>query len=204
MRSSGLLVVLLAVTAEAFCPAPSPRVASSTRVYGYVPDGFTAASWKKYQQDEKKKSATKNLGGLGPRGFKSRSFQSFHEALERGEAEHLLPVLNAKQRIQKGELKPEDVPYMQRGGAWDNSDVKGAKKARWLSSDKEYASGGYRKEQSVSIFGVGEGLDWTGTRGRSGPAAAAPKLAKNYKPPNVKDFKNGTKEEPKKKFFGLF
>ena len=94
---------------------------------------------------------------------------------------------------------------MQRGGAWDNSDVKGAKKAKWLSSDKEYANGGYRKEQSVSIFGYGEGLDWTGKRGRTGPSesvmGAAPKFAKNYKAPNVNDWKN---EEPKKKFFGLF
>ena len=41
--------------------------------------------------------------------------QSFQEALERGEAEHLLPVFNAKQKIAKGELKEEDIPYMQRG-----------------------------------------------------------------------------------------
>ena len=189
-------MALLAVTTEAFVASSSPssRLAS-TQVYQYVPDGFTAASWKKYQEEEKKKKATKNLGGLGPRGFKSRSFQSFHEALERGEAEHLLPVLNARQRIQKGEIRPEDVPYMQRGGSWDNSDIRGAKKSRWLKSDKDYASGGFKKEQSVSIFGVGEGLDWTGTRGRSGPVA--PKMPKNYKPPTVND-------EPKKKFFGLF
>jgi len=198
MRSSVIycMMALLAVTTEAFVApsSPSSRLAS-TQVYQYVPDGFTAASWKKYQEEEKKKKATKNLGGLGPRGFKSRSFQSFHEALERGEAEHLLPVLNARQRIQKGEIRPEDVPYMQRGGSWDNSDIRGAKKSRWLKSDKDYASGGFKKEQSVSIFGVGEGLDWTGTRGRSGPVA--PKMPKNYKPPTVND-------EPKKKFFGLF
>ena len=74
---------------------------------------------------------------------------------------------------------------MQRGGAWDNSDVKGAKRKRWLPSDKEYASGGYRKEQSVSIFGIGEGLDWTGSRNRSGPA-------------------NASSDKSKKKFFGMF
>lgn len=52
---------------------------------------------------------------MGPKGFKSRSMQSFQEALERGEAEHLLPVFNAKQKIASGQLKQEDIPYMQRG-----------------------------------------------------------------------------------------
>ena len=97
-------------------------------------------------------------------------------------------------------------PYMQRGGAWDNSDVKGAKKMKWLSSDKEYASGGFRKEQSVSIFGTGVGLDWTGTRGRSGPGETIPGKAvpkpKNYKPPNVKDL--AAEDKPKKGLFGMW
>ena len=93
---------------------------------------------------------------------------------------------------------------MQRGGKWDNTDVKGARnKKKWLSSDKSYAAGGYKKEQSVSIFGIGSGLDWTGKQGRTGPSetvrGAAPKFGRNYKPPNVNDMKS----EPKKKgFFG--
>jgi hypothetical protein len=153
----------------------------------YIPDGFTKESYAKFKEEERKKNAKKNLGGVGPKGFRSRSMQSFQEALERGEAEHLLPVFNAKERLAKGELKLEDIPYMQRGGAWDNSDVKGAKKKKWLASDKEYANGGYKKEQSVSIFGKGEGLDWTGTRSRTGP------------PQPVK-----SQPEEKKKFFGLF
>jgi hypothetical protein len=82
-----------------------------------VPSGLTPEQYKKLKEEEqKKKTAKKNLGGLGPKGFKSRSFQSFQEALERGEATHLLPVLNAKERVKKGELKWEDIPYMQRGG----------------------------------------------------------------------------------------
>jgi hypothetical protein len=95
---------------------------------------------------------------------------------------------------------------MQRGGSWDNTDVKGAKKVKWLNSDKEYSSGGYKKEQSVSIWGNGEGLDWTGSKARSRPSesvpGAAPKFGRNYKAPNVKDFKKDGGE--KKKFFGLF
>jgi len=145
---------------------------------------------------------------MGPKGFKSRSFQSFQEALERGETTHLMPVFNAKEKVARGEIKVEDIPYMQRGGSWDNSDVKGAKRAKWLASDKQYASGGYKKEQSVSIFGYGEGLDWTGKRAKTGPGvkdemslskAAAPKMQKNYKPPSI--YKE---DEKPKKFFGLF
>ena len=71
----------------------------------------------------------KNLGGNGPRGYKSRSFDEFQRALEAGETEHLMPVFNAKEKLARKEIKLEDIPYMQRGGAWDNSDVKGAKKA---------------------------------------------------------------------------
>jgi hypothetical protein len=29
-----------------------------------------------------------------------------------------MPVFNAKEKVKKGELKLEDIPYMQRGGAW--------------------------------------------------------------------------------------
>ena len=76
--------------------------------------GFTKESWKEFQEKEKAKKQPKNLGGLGPRGFKSRSFQSFQEALERGEAAHLMPVFNAKEKLKRGEIKLEDIPYMVR------------------------------------------------------------------------------------------
>ena len=55
---------------------------------------------------------------------------------------------------------------MVHGGGWDNSDVRGAKKMRWLKTDKEYAKGGYKKEQGASILGGGSGFNWTGTRSR--------------------------------------
>jgi len=65
----------------------------------------------------------------------------------------------------KGIIRPEDVPYMQRGGSPDNTDVKGAKnKLKWAKSDKDYASGGFKKEQSVYIFGYGDGIDWLARR----------------------------------------
>jgi len=179
---------------------------TDTALFEYIPSGFTKESWKKFQQKETDKKKKQNLGRMGPKGFQSRSFQSFQEALEKGEAGHLMPVFNAKEKIAKGEIKQEDIPYMQRGGAWDNSDVKGARRKSWLKSDKRYAAGGYKKEQSKSIFGYGEGLDWTGKNARQGPEGvmgAAPKFGKNYKAPNVRDLKKGSSgDKPKKK--GMF
>jgi len=215
MRVAGVAAaaaaVLLCAGVNGFSTSVTPSRAATSLNMGYVPDGFTKESYAKFKAAEKKKqaeAAKKNLGRMGPKGFQSRSFQSFQEALERGEATHLMPVFNAKEKVARGELRVEDIPYMQRGGNWDNTDVKGAKKVRWLKSDKDYASGGYKKEQSVSIFGYGEGLDWTGKRSKTGPGArnemsaakaAAPKLQKGYKAPSIYD--NGGE---KKKFFGLF
>mmetsp|Transcript_21184 Transcript_21184/g.38354 ORF Transcript_21184/g.38354 Transcript_21184/m.38354 type:complete len:214 (-) Transcript_21184:134-775(-) len=213
MRTFTLTVAattLVAVTAFQQ-PISAPLTARvSTSLYEYIPSGFTKETWAKFKGKEQKKKdiqAKKNLGSMGPKGYQSRSFQSFQEALERGEAKHLLPVENAAARIKSGELKPEDIPYMQRGGSWDNSDIKGAKKVSWLGSDKEYASGGFKKEQSVSVFGFGKGLDWTGKRDREGPSQNPKpgKFAKNYKAPTVSQLKGTIEEKPKKKkMFGMF
>lgn len=96
---------------------------------------------------------------------------------------------------------------MQRGGSWDNSDVKGAKQRNWLKSDKKYAGGGFKKEQSVSILGSGAGLDWTGRDPRSGPSetiqGVAPKFGKNYKAPNVNTMNRNGETKKKKNFFGF-
>ena len=90
--------------------AVAPR-ADTTSLYGYVPSGFTPEQYKKFKAEEAKKKATaKNLGRLGPKGFQSRSFQSFQEALERGEATHLMPVFNAQEKIKAGKIRREDVP----------------------------------------------------------------------------------------------
>jgi hypothetical protein len=134
-------------------------------LHAYVPDGLSAAEYQRIKQADQKKLGN-NLGGLGPRGFKSRSLKSWQTAHERGEANHFLAPLGYREALKKGEIKKEDVPYMVRGGSWDNSDVAGAKRKHWLKSDKEYARGGYKKEQSASILGNGPGFDWTGTRPR--------------------------------------
>jgi hypothetical protein len=214
MKTFAIVAATLAASATAFQqPVVSTQHisrSSSTALFEYIPSGFTKDSWTKFkakEQSKKEELAKKNLGRLGPKGFQSRSFQSFQEALERGEASHLMPVMNAEERIKKGELKREDIPYMQRGGNWDNSDVKGAKKERWLNSDKEYATGGFKKEQSVSIFGYGNGLDWTGSRDKQGPGMSnvkPGKFSKNYKAPNVATIKGQAEKPAPKKLFGLF
>jgi hypothetical protein len=210
MKTSALVLALAVIASvDAFSTSSLPTSrASTTASYAYVPDGFTAESYKKFKDAEKAKQG-QNLGKMGPRGFKSRSMQAFQEAMERGETGHLMPVFNAAERVKKGELKVEDIPYMQRGGSWDNSDVKGAKKMKWSSRDKDYEDGGFMKEQSVSIFGYGGGLDWTGKNERKGPSetvpGAAPKWGRNYKAPNVNSMKGvAPPTEPKKKLFGLF
>lgn len=137
-------------------------------IVGYVPDGMTPAQWKKHQEEEKKKTAKKNFAALGPQSFKSRSLQSFQSDLEKGKASHLLPVMFAKDRVKKGELKEEDVPYMQRGGNWDDSDVKGAKKKQWNQIDKSHES----------MKGPSKSVDWTGRQARSGPGGAKQAAAK--------------------------
>jgi hypothetical protein len=141
----------------------------------YVPSGLTAEQYRKIKEADTKKLG-KNLGGLGPRGFKSRSLQAWQEAYEKGEATHYVAPIGYKKNLKQGKMKMQDVPYMLRpNGSWDDSDVVGAKKKTWSKTDKEYAKGGYKKEQSVSILGSGPGLDWTGNRPReNGPSRVYP------------------------------
>ena len=75
-----------------------------------------------------------------------------------------------------------------------------------MKSDKDYTEGGFLKEQSVSIFGKGAGLDWTGKRDVGSPSQNPRAVAKpkGYKPPNVNSLRVVEDEKPKKKLFGLF
>lgn len=160
-------LIFLATSANAFAPTVAPQnTHRRTALNAYVPDGLTAAEYKKIKEQDKKKLG-KDLGRLGPRGFKSRSMQAWQEAYEKGLASHSFAPFGYREKLEKGELTKKDVPYMVRGGSWDNSDVSGGKRMKWLQSDKEYAKGGYKKEQSASIIGSGPGLDWTGTRPRA-------------------------------------
>jgi hypothetical protein len=86
-------------------------------------------------------------------------------------------MFNAKEKLKKGAIKQEDIPYMQRGGSWDNSDVRGAKKKGWTAYDKKYSQNARPAR-----------IDWKGANTPRGPSAAASKK----------------QEAPKKKgWFGL-
>jgi hypothetical protein len=75
--------------------------------------------YRKLRANEKEQASRKKLGAFGPQSFKSRSLQSFQQDLEKGKTSHLLPVFFAKDRVKNGEIRPEDVPYMQRGKYWE-------------------------------------------------------------------------------------
>ncbi|KAL7432649.1 hypothetical protein ACHAXH_003944 [Discostella pseudostelligera] len=107
---------------------------------GYVPSGMSVHEWHDFKRAENKQTKNKNFAAIGPTSFKSRSLQGFQEDLEKGKANHLFPAMFAKEQIKRGQLKQEDVPYMQRLGSWDDSDVKGAKKKEWSETDKRMES----------------------------------------------------------------
>ena len=161
------------------------------------------------EADAKKK---KNFGAGGARGFESRSMASFMRAQERGEAEHLFPVDPAK--VRTGEIPLKDVPYMQRGGSWTNSDLTGkgkgwmntgfgmyafndgkAKTAKANKFDKMYNPGSKRDGFSVGIFGEAGALDWTGRGARSGGGAEAGSRATRCPPSNFAS-RRGTSARP--------
>lgn len=126
----------------------------------YVPDGIDPDVYFELKKKEKMSSKKSDR-----KAYKSRSFNSFIEAMEKGEATHLFAV--NPEKIKSGEIPIEDVPYMQRsGGSWDASDLKGdalrrAKKkqsqglytaGKWLQSDFEYEESSKNKFMSFFNF----------------------------------------------------
>ena len=73
-----------------------------------------------------------------------------------------MPMFNAKEKLAKGKIKPQDIPYMQRGGKWDDSDVKGAKKKAGNKYDQKYDA----NQRPI-------GVDWSGSNQRRGGPAAS-------------------------------
>ena len=216
MRSSVVIALALG-GAQAFHSSAPTRPA--TKLQAYVPSGMSPEEYAKLKKKVRtrcekfrtglvKKSAPparerrhvcttqeadakkkKNFGAGGARGFESRSMASFMRAQERGEAEHLFPV--DPEKVKTGEIPLKDVPYMQRGGSWTNSDLTGkkgwmntgfgmyafndgkAKKAKANKFDAMYNPGSKRDGFSVGIFGEAGALDWTGRGARSGGGAEA-------------------------------
>ena len=178
LRISTCLFILLQVflgSTYGFTSPKVPKVISSSTTkqstFGYVPDGLTVEQYNKIRQQDASKAKGKDFAKVGPKGFKSRSMQAWQEAFERGEAGHTFAMVGYQEKLKKGLVRREDVPYMVRGGSWDNSDVKNAKnRLKWNKTDRQYANGGYKKEQSFSILGSGPGFDWTGQGNREDSA----------------------------------
>ena len=76
---------------------------------------MTKEQWRKFKNQEKAKTAGKNLGQVGITTFKSRSFADW----QKSGGKNLFPVDPNKAK------DPSELPYMQRpGGMPDNSDLK--------------------------------------------------------------------------------
>jgi len=87
----------------------------------YIPSGMSKEQWQAMKNKERNANKGKNLGKVGITTFKSRTFQDWQKSGGR----NLMPVLNAEEKLRRGEIKPQDVPYMQRpGGRPDDSDLK--------------------------------------------------------------------------------
>lgn len=111
---------------SAFIPAPRAgsltAAQSETAMNAYVPDGMSREEYAKLKKKEAYKG--QNLGASGPRGYKSRSFNDFVSQLENGDPNAKnLPMFFAKEKLARGEITMKDIPYMQRGGAYDGSDL---------------------------------------------------------------------------------
>lgn len=164
--TTSLYLLTLPGTINAFAPGMASSrqaVTQSTALsVGYVPDGLTLEQYNQVKRQDKN-NIGKDLGRLGPRGFQSRSMQAWQEAYEKGEASHNFAPLGFHQKFKQGKVQSKDIPYMLRpNGKWDNSDLFGVRRLKWSKKDREYAQGGFKREQSASILGSGPGFNWTG------------------------------------------
>lgn len=125
-------------------------------VAGYVPDWLSPEQYRKLVEKEKADLISKKLGAYGPQSFQSRSLLAFQTDLESGKTKHLMPVFNAKERLKKGEIKKEDIPYMQLLGSWDGKDI--GKKTKGNDKNKNY-----KANERPS------GVDWMGRNPPSTP-----------------------------------
>ena len=156
MASRTVLFLALVAGAAGFVAPPTAGAAPAAAaragaLHAYVPDGMTAEQWAKVKAKEKTKG---NLGANGPRGYRSRSFESYQKSLESGDkTAKNMPVFFAKEKLARGEITKADIPYMQRGGSWDNSDIKGIRGwyssndggrngKKWTAADKAYDRSG--------------------------------------------------------------
>jgi len=176
---------------------------------------MTPEQWQKMKQNESADKAKKNFAAFGPISFKSRSLQSCQKELEQGKAGHLMPMMDAKEKLKAGKIRKEDIPYMQRGTSgrtimeilesrfdtifcgWVS--LAASKKnihiigGSWDNSDvstaKKIQWNDYDKQyENTEKKPFWAGTDWSGRNPRSGPAASAKKQQAPPKPQTKKLF----------------
>ena len=149
---AALVAACLLGAVDAFVSKSLPSATAVSRSYcrggaslahtlsmGYVPDGMTPAQ---YAALKKKEAASKQkklkFDGTSGMKFRSRSFAEFQKGREsldpkvRAKYAYNMPMEKAAEKLKKGLIKPEDVPYMQRpGGMPDNSDLKKGFRLPW-------------------------------------------------------------------------
>merc|ERR1719183_26103 len=113
MKNLVLTLLALISVVAAFVPA-TLHSRPQTSLYEYILSGMSKSQWEKTKNKEKAKTAGKNLGKVGVTSFKSRSFAEW----QKSGGKNLFPVDPTKVK------NPKDIPYMQRGGAPDDSDLK--------------------------------------------------------------------------------
>ena len=208
-----LALAFLGATAVAFTAPQTTSTRAATQLCAYVPSGMDPAAYaalKKKEAAASKKSDRK--------AYKSRSFNSFVEAMEKGEATHLFAV--DPRKIKSGEVPIEEVPYMQRaGGSWDGSDLKGAALRRakkkqsqgmytagkWLDSDREYEKNGPGVMSFFTQFNGGK-QDKVEDRARQNGISQDAQLWRDAGALSAKQASKikASKLGEEKKFFGLF
>merc|ERR1712046_81354 len=91
----------------------------------YVPDGMTKEQYAKIKAKDKKRDMPGKFNGTSGMKFRSRTMEEFQTLREQGKVSYNMPMENAEAKLRRGEIKPSDIPYMQRpGGMPDGSDLK--------------------------------------------------------------------------------
>lgn len=118
---------------------------------GYVPDGLSKDQWAAMKRKEKDAAAKKKaFQGTSGMQFRSRSFEDYVKGREDGTLKPNMPVFNAAARLKSGEIKPEDIPYMQRpGGRPDGSDLKKKPLFGWMAKKEEPLNPAFKAESTV-------------------------------------------------------
>ena len=124
-----ILILLLIENINGF-NNPTTSLRRYFTLNGYVPDGLSKEDWEMIKKKDKKKNL--KFEGTSGMKFRSRSFKEFAKGREDGTIEYNMPMERAKEKLNKGLIRPEDIPYMQRpGGMPDNSDLKKKFKFPW-------------------------------------------------------------------------